>query len=800
MSFAEVCVNLPAGRGQLFTYRIPSGMDVTPGFGVWVPFGPRLAQGIVVALTEVTNVEAVRPLTGLIQAEPLLSPLQLSLAVWIADYYRASLFDVLTLFLPPGFAQQALPHLTITERAACLDEEMDPIDIKAVRLLKEKGTVAFKALGETFGKSTAESIIARLLENGYAEKTFEMTTPHVRTKTVLFVGLAAMPQDVPVTTSRSLRQADLLDYLRGQSESVPLAQLVKQGFRRDLIKTLVKMGALVIEARVVTRRPRSSRCITPDSPYEPTIAQQHAITTIGDSIATRKLKVFLLHGVTGSGKTEVYLQALAHAVRLGRQGIILVPEIALTPQTIERFEARFPGKTAVLHSKLSLGEQYDTWKDISRGVYDVVVGARSALFAPLPKLGLIVMDEEHEWTYKQSDCTPRYHARTVALKLAALSGATVVLGSATPDVESYYYAKMGTYRLIELPERITPRPGAPLPAVSVVDLRAELKTGNRSIFSTVLLEGMQRALACGDQIILFFNRRGSAVLVQCRACGHTMTCSSCSVALSHHGIEKSLVCHRCGRRSPVPLICPTCNSRRIRFLGLGIQKVMEEVAILCPEARILRWDSDTTRGKDAHADILARMRRYEADILVGTQLVAKGLDLPRVTFVGVVSADTALGLPDFRAGERTFQLLSQVAGRAGRGLRPGQVVIQTFAPEHYAVQAAAAHYYRRFYQREIEYRRALGNPPFSQLACLTFVHKSEAACLKEAENLRQQLVREIQARGLVVSVIGPAPAFFPRIRGRYRWQLTLKGSGLGDILRSLELPSNWIVDVDPVGL
>lgn len=799
MSFAEVCVSLPAGRRQLFTYCIPPGMKVVPGSGVWVPFGARVTQGIVVRLAEVTAVEAVRSLTGLIQVEPVLSPVQLDLACWVAEYYLSPLFDALALFLPPGFVRSVEARLSLTEGYRNCDDTLSADGLRVACLLKEKGELALNVLEKAVGKGVAGRGVPDLLNRGYAAKTFEAAPPRVRPKTEFYVGLApAQSSEAPVL-KRSPRREALFNYLREQSEAVPLSQLRAVGFSRNTVKALAETGAVVTEERAVIRRPFISGDMAPDEPRHPTPAQARAITAINDSLAAGRSDIFLLHGVTGSGKTEVYLQALAQAVRLGKQGIVLVPEIALTSQTAEHFASRFPGKVAVLHSGLSLGEQYDTWHDIRNGVYDVVVGARSAVFAPLLRLGLIVVDEEHEWTYKQ-DRTPCYHARTVALRLAALNGAVVVLGSATPDVESYYLAETGVYRLLELPERLTPYHGAPLPAVQVIDLRIELKAGNRSIFSSALQDGIRRALVLDEQIILFFNRRGSATMVQCRTCGHTVACPSCSIALNHHSAEEILVCHQCGRKRLVPKKCPICGSQRIRYLGLGTQKVTEEAAIFFPAARLLRWDSDAARGKNAHADILAKMRRHEADMLIGTQLVAKGLDLPLVTLVGVVSADTSLGLPDFRAGERTFQLLTQVAGRPGRGARPGHVIVQTYTPEHYAIQAAATHDYKGFYKREIEYRHALGNSPFSQLVRFTCTHVNDAQCFKRAENLKKRFAVEIQAQGLDVKIVGPAPAFVTRTHGRYRWQLMLKGSGLMEMLRKLEMPGGWLVDVDPVGL
>jgi len=510
--------------------------------------------------------------------------------------------------------------------------------------------------------------------------------------------------------------------------------------------------------------------------------------------------VFLLQGVTGSGKTEIYLQALAEAVRLGKKGIVLVPEISLTPQTIERFASRFPHRVAVLHSRLSLGEQYDEWRRIRGGEFDVVIGSRSAIFAPQPDLGLIIIDEEHEWTYKQ-DNSPHYHARDVAIKLAELTGAVVVLGSATPDVESYHRAKNGDYKLLELPERVVPSEGAALPDVEVVDMREELKAGNRSIFSRSLAEAINEAVAEQEQVILFLNRRGGSTFIQCRRCGFVLRCRRCEVPLAHHIAGDILTCHQCNYKTAIPQACPNCSSRQLKFLGTGTQKLEQEVRYTFPRARHMRWDSDVISRESSHENILNRFRGRQAEILIGTQMVAKGLDIPSVTLVGVISADTSLNLPDFRAGERTFQLLSQVAGRAGRGPLGGRVVIQTFSPEHYAIQAAASHDYASFYEQEIEHRRQLHNPPFSQLARLVFTHTNDAACQREAERVKDYLAGEMDTRGVPgISIVGPAPTFIHRLRGRFRWQLMLRGTGLSAFLSPIPFPQGWTIDIDPMNL
>ncbi len=505
-----------------------------------------------------------------------------------------------------------------------------------------------------------------------------------------------------------------------------------------------------------------------------------------------------------------------------------MPEISLTPQTIRRFAARFPGRLALIHSQLSLGERYDTWRRIRAGDVDVVIGPRSALFAPLRRLGLIVMDEEHEGSYKQ-EMTPRYHARAAAMKLAELTGAVVILGSATPDLVSYYRAQRGEYSLLHLPKRIMGHRRrieeqrasyrleatgykflsdeacyADLPPVRVIDMREELKAGNREIFSRALQGALRDTLAENQQAILFLNRRGAATFVMCRDCGHVIRCRRCEVPLTYHfsrygAEEPHLVCHHCNRQEPSPQVCPNCQSKRIKFFGTGTQRVEAAVQRLLPEARTLRWDRDTTGGKWSHEAFLQIFIEHQADILIGTQMIAKGLDLPLVTLVGVISADTALHLPDFWASERTFQLLTQVAGRAGRSILGGRVIIQTYTPEHYAVQMASQHDYDGFYEKELTFRREHGYPPFTKLAKLVYVHENQKHCQDEAEKLHRILGNKIARLGLPgADLIGPAPCFFGRLRGKYRWHIVVRASDPQALLHDMVFPRGWRVDIDPV--
>jgi primosomal protein N' (replication factor Y) len=535
-----------------------------------------------------------------------------------------------------------------------------------------------------------------------------------------------------------------------------------------------------------------------------TLLQQAAARRIVAAIDEQRHQAFLLHGVTGSGKTHVYLEAVERALGLDRQAIVLVPEISLTPETLARFERRFPGRTAVLHSRLAVAEHRRAWDRIRRGEADVVVGSRSALFAPVRRPGLVILDEEHEWTYKQ-EMSPRYHAREVALWWGQLARAPVVLGSATPDVESFYRAERNRYTLLRLPTRFAAHGGEgaprPLPRVAIVDMREELKAGNGSIFSRQLADDLAAVLDRGEQALLFLNRRGAATCVTCRDCGHVLACRRCDIPLVYHRVDDSLVCHRCNRRRSSPDRCPSCGGPRIRYLGLGTQRVEQELLAAFPRARVGRWDHDVTTRRGAHERLWRAFGAGEVDVMVGTQMIAKALDFPRVSLVGVVLADVGLFLPDLRAGERVFQLLTQMAGRTGRGPLGGRAIVQTYTPDHYAVQAAARHDYSAFYRREIAFRRAHGYPPLGRLVRLVYSGSGEGRCLREAARVSQLLRTELARQGIAdVQLLGPAPCFYRRVRGRERWQIVLRGDRFARLLDRVELPPGWSIDVDPTTL
>lgn len=809
MSYAEVAVNSPVARRRTFSYSIPPYLNLALGQPVWVPFGPRVLQGIVVQLTDYPSVDETRDVIGPIEGQPLLSPIQIELARWTSDYYLASLFNALALSLPPGFERRTVDLFHLSPGYSLeVVADLAPEEDQLIQMIQRESPVSRAAVEKTLGKKKAGQVLERLLRRGLVVKSQELERPKVRPRQKPYVRLSvdreAAREMADRLTRKAPSQAALLQYLADQQQPVPVSAAV-----RDIpnaaaaAKILTQKGLVATENVEVRRDPLIGRVYGPVDVPVLSVAQEEAFQVIHAALQQPPLHrppVFLLHGVTGSGKTEVYIRAVAEALTLGKRSLVLVPEISLTPQTIEQFASRFPGRVAVMHSRMSLGEQFDEWRRIREGCFDVVVGPRGALFSPQPDLGLIVVDEEHEWTYKQEEQAPRYHAREVALKLAELSGAVVVLGSATPDVESYYRSQTGRFQLLQLPRRITGGRESALPEVQLVDMREELKAGNRSIFSRSLIKAIDQTLASREQVILFLNRRGTATFVQCRHCGFAVKCPRCDLALTYHAAAERLTCHQCGYRKVVPAICPRCSSRRIRYLGVGTERVEEEVRQAFLGARLLRWDRDVTIGRDAHERILSAFRSHEADILIGTQMVAKGLDLPLVTVVGVISADTVLHLPDFRSCERTFQLLSQVAGRAGRGTSPGRVVVQTYAPEHYAIVSGAGHDYGAFYRQEIEYRRQHDHPPFSRLVSLVYAHRNPEACRLGAEKLSRRLTEKGEANGLVVDMIGPAPKYYSKIRGRFRWQIILRGPDSSRLLSDEPLPQGWTVDVDPGNL
>ena len=771
MRYAEVAVDAPIGQDKTLSYGIPPTLVLEPGQMVWVPLGARPVQGIVFQIVDQPQVEVTRDVLAPVEPSPLITAPGLDLARWISLYYMSSMFQSVAPMLPPGFGSRVRSYLRVAPEAGPAAAGLTGKKHEIVEYVAGKGETRERDLPEVLGKDV-ERETRLLIGRGLLRRRWEFNTPKMSHRYESYIrsagplGPAGEAASWPGEGAR--KQRALCEALSLAPQPLPLS-LVNKEYGASAAEGLLSKGLAAQEWIRVEREPALQRQ-TGESGRAAlvlTAEQSHAVAEITAAldVGPGEAKPFLLHGVTGSGKTEVYLRALECCVSLGRKGIYLVPEISLTPQTVHRLSTRFPGKVAVLHSGLSLGEQFDQWWRIRAGDYQVVVGPRSALFAPVPDLGLIVIDEEHEWTYKQESGAPYYHARCTALRLAELVGAVVVMGSATPAVETYHRAKTGGYTLLEMPHRIssegpTESEGSKLARVEVCDMRRELKEGNRSIFSRTLATALRGCVGRGEQAVLFLNRRGAATVVQCRDCGFQLRCRRCSVALTYHAADVRLLCHQCNQRIAVPRGCPHCRSPRIRYLGLGTQRVMEELGRLVPGVKMVRWDRDTARGPLAHERIMAEFLGGAAQVLIGTQMVAKGLHVPNVSLVGVILADIGLNLPDFRAGERGFQLLCQVAGRAGRGGFPGKVVIQTYDPTNYAIEAAARQDYGLLYSREIGFRRQQRNPPFTQLVHMTYLHTNVVACQQGAERMGHLLRTRAYSQGLTdIEVVGPAPAF-----------------------------------------
>lgn len=832
MEFVRVVVLTPLGPATepAFDYHLPETLEGRVGIGslVQVPFGSRSLYGIVVERPPAPAVEETRPVTALVDPRPVLLPAQIELARWIARETFSPLSDCLLMMLPPGVVGLTDTRL---ELAGDLppDARLSPLERHLVDLLRRRGPLTGAQIDRAFPRSDWRAAADRLVRRKILTRTPVLAPPRARPLQVTTVRLLPGANADVLKGLRSPVYRAVLDFLRAEGGPVDVSWVYAQtGCTRQHLNRLYERGLVVFDREERWRDPLEGRVFLPTEPLPLTPDQQAAWDEIRPALCTPV--TFLLYGVTGSGKTELYLRAAGEVLAQGRKAIVLVPEISLTPQTVARFAARFPGRVTVLHSQMREGERYDVWRRARAGLVDVVIGPRSALFAPMDRLGLIIVDEEHDPSYKQA-FRPTFHAREAALELARRVGATVILGSATPSLESYLQAQRGEFRLLVLGRRILGHHqrlsdlqavyGVPqtryqplsdgssearyldLPPVQVVDMRAELRAGNRSIFSRALQRSVDEALAHGEQVILFLNRRGTATHTFCRTCGYVARCPRCDVPLTVHAgaAGGEMVCHYCGHREPMPERCPRCDSPAIRPFGLGTMGLEKAVRERWPEARLLRWDRDTARTAPAHWNILQVFSDGGADILVGTQMIAKGLDLPLVTVVGVISADTALNLPDFRAAERTFQLLEQVAGRAGRGLMGGRVVLQTYHPDHYAITAVEHHDYLGFVRRELDFRREAGYPPYARLARLVYRHTDPRRAEVAARDLGDRLRDALRRSGLpTTDLIGPVPCFFTRLRGYYRWQIILRHPDPPSFLRGIPIPRGWLVDVGPVDL
>ena len=831
--YAQILVFLPfrTKTTPVFDYHVPSEMAdaIRPGVLVVVPVRESVLPGMVIALTETPSVPKTRPIQSVLDPEPALNARLLDLARWMSRETLSPLHKCVQTMLPPGLRPRV--YLRLTAQVSTASPDLPAPAAALLGLLLRRGTLTGAQVKGALKGVDVRRARYYLKKRGLikVERLLRMST--IRPKMVRLVRVVA-PYAQWEPKMQKLRRTDLyrsvLNFLDHEAQPVELSVVYAEtGAQAAHLKTLADRGLIAFSHEEALRDPLAEMIFTPDRPPTLIPEQQAAWETIARILADTQSAPapVLLLGVTGSGKTEIYLRATANVLTQGKQALILVPEISLTPQTVRRFVVRFPGQVGLWHSAMSEGERFDTWRRVRSGEVSVVVGARSALFAPFPNLGLIVLDEEEDSSYKQGN-VPYYHTREVAEVLSRMTGATLILGSATPSLESYTRALEGRYHLVEMPQRVMGHgerlaawaeylrlPGSryqpldtasqaytiALPPVQIVDMRAELKAGNRSVFSAVLQEAVDEALARQEQIILFLNRRGTATYTFCRDCGWVAECPRCDIPLTYHAGISVLICHRCGHQKRAPRRCPACGSTRVRAFGLGTEGLEARVAERWPNARIVRWDRDVARSHAMHTAIMGRFTRGEADILVGTQMVARGLDIPKVTVVGIISADTALNLPDFRAAERAFQLLAQVAGRSGRGMLGGRVVLQTYHPTHYAVQRAAVHDYVGFAARELAFRQQADYPPAIRLARLVFSHTNREKAEKTAEQFAVTLQEALRAAGLpVTDLIGPAPAFFARVRGRYRWQILVRSVNPADFLRDIDIPAGWLVDIDPV--
>ncbi len=777
--YTNVVFDLPIN--QRFTYEIPESIAdaVQPGVRVLVPFGPRKTTGYVVELVDEPPQDVeLKAIADVLDTRPLITDEIMRLCEWISSYYLCGLGEVLRTALPAGLTleRKRVVQLIKQPDAEAMEKmrKRAPVRFQVMKLLQKNKKIRADVLQKKTGASGILHSLLRLQEDGYIRITEKMEGGFSLEQHIRYLKFAPDADKHRERVSpRATKMLAILEALEKKGGSGRVQEILRQARApSSSLKRLIELGVVETYERHVERDYYGDLIVPPAPEFVLTAEQTAALETILPSIKGEPDKPFLIHGVTGSGKTQVYIEAVRATLKRGRDAIILVPEIALTPQMVRRFRSVFQQEVAVLHSRMSNGERYDAWLKIRNGRARVVVGPRSAIFAPVQNLGLVVVDEEHESSYKQTDNAPRYHARDVAIVRARLAGATAILGSATPSMESYYNVRIGKYRLIEMTRRID---DIPMPKVMLVNMAKEKRKDrdeSSGVLSDMLAKKIDEKLDRREQVIILQNRRGYASVVQCGECGHVEMCPNCNISMSYHLRGLRMRCHYCNESQKAPDLCPQCGSVEIRYRGVGTQKVERLFEERFPKARIVRMDLDTTRGRKAHDRILQDFAEYKYDILIGTQMVAKGLDFPRVTLVGVISADTGLYLPDFRASERTFQLLTQVAGRAGRKDTQGEVIIQTYSPDHICLQCAREHDFKRFFYHEMHERRSLQYPPFGRLALIQFRHENERTTL-EAAMLFAGLLKKLDGE---YSVLGPSPSPLTRLQNQYRFQIILKNN------------------------
>ncbi|WP_100330860.1 primosomal protein N' [Bacillus xiapuensis] len=764
MQVASVIVDVAARQtDRPFDYLIPgqwSGL-IHPGMRVIVPFGPRRVQGFVTEVKSSSDVKKLKELIEPMDLVPVLNEELLALADWLTASALCFKISAYQAMLPS--AMKAKYEKVFRKR-----NDREPAAQEVAKLFEGQAEVTWETAAET----GLLRVFRQEVKEDRIELVYKVKSKGAK-KMMRLISCSASQEEMISYLQRlapnARKQKKVLDYLlKTEKLSVPAKEIMEAtGASNQTLKTLINKGILSETHQEMYRDPYAHRQFEKTEPLPLTELQQKAIAPILQSIEEKRHDTFLLYGVTGSGKTEIYLQSIQRVLEEGKEAIVLVPEISLTPQMVHRFKGRFGDEVAVLHSGLSAGEKYDEWRKIQRKEVKVVVGARSAVFAPFENLGIIIIDEEHETSYKQEE-NPRYHARETAIQRARYYQCPVILGSATPSLESFARAQKGVYKLLTLSRRMNDQK---LPEVSIVDMREELRAGNRSMFSRALFDKLQDRLEKGEQSVLFLNKRGHSSFIMCRDCGYVAGCPHCDISLTYHRYSHRMKCHYCGFEEPVPVRCPECGSDYIRYFGTGTQKVEEELGKLLPQARVIRMDVDTTSRKGMHEKLLQQFGEGKADILLGTQMIAKGLDFPNITLVGVLTADTMLHVPDFRSAEKTFQLLTQVSGRAGRHQLLGEVIIQTYTPEHYSIQLAGQQDYDQFYQREMMIRKLGHYPPFYYLALVTVSHSDVMTASSVTEKITQYLQSHVSEEAII---LGPVASPIPRINDRYRYQCLIK--------------------------
>ena len=762
---------------RLFTYTIKEDFIdiIQEGMRVIIPFGRgnKIIQGLVVSVVDHINAEyKLKEIIDLLDNKPIISKELIELSLWMKEEYLSTYLSAFQPVLPPGDYKKVNSFVKLVGKGTgnhSLEEKT------IIEYLTQKDTVLLESLKKDLQISNINKYLNKLEDNELIEISIDISTEIKKKKEKRVRILEGLDlEDIEkLVNKRYHRQREIAQFLL-EKKDISLYNLISQlGTTLNTIKNLKDKGVLTIYEREIHREP-IKKIIPQYKKHKLNPIQEEAFNNISKEIDKIEGKdKFLLHGVTGSGKTEIYLQLVEKMLKLGKDSIVLVPEISLTPQTIDRFVGRFGNSVAILHSRLSQGERFDQWRKIKEGKVNIVVGARSAIFAPFANLGLIVIDEEHESTYKSSQ-NPKYDTIEVASKRTQLESATLVLGTATPSINTYHKAKTGEFELLELRDRIKKRP---MPKISLVDMREELKSGNTSIFSRQLHEEITNTIDNDKQVILFLNRRGFSTFVTCRECGYVATCENCDISMTYYRNINKLRCHYCGMTRDIPLICPVCKSKYIKYFGIGTEKVEELTKELFPSARIVRMDSDTVGDKDSYDRTFEAMKNKEIDILIGTQMISKGLDFTDVNLVGIIAADTTLNLPDYRSPERTFQLITQVAGRSGRGDELGKVILQTYDPGHYSIQYAKNQEYTKFYDAELPLRQEFLYPPFINLInILVFGENQYKVCklTKNIYNIIIEYIYEFYGKPYINHIIGPNPAPLEKIKNNYRWQIIAK--------------------------